>query len=271
MHIRFSVSIRIGGNLIKKYLILMLILIFPLPFFCNESSISVEEALKKFYNRTEWEKVKMEIEMTLVNRRGRERVRNFTLISKYFGKEIKMLFMFTSPLGVKGVKFLTFDKPDKEDERWLYLPSLKKVQRISGSSRNDYFMGSDFTYYDLTKRDTDNAEHKLLNKDEKSLFWIVESIPKKNYDIYGKLITTIRKDMLVPEKIEFFNRKGKLVKVMTSLKIEKVRDLWVVRKLEMKNVIKNHKTILEIKKISFDHEFKDEIFSPTRFSRTRIN
>lgn len=251
----------------------MLILAFPLFYFCNELSLTGKEVLEKFYNRTEWEKVKMEIEMTLVNRRGRKRVRNFVLFSKYYGKDIKMFFMFTSPSGVKGVRFLTFDKPDQEDERWLYLPSLKKIQRISGSSRNDYFMGSDFTYYDLTKRDTNNAKHKLIKdvEEKNSPFWIVESIPKKNYDIYGKLITKISKDKMVPENIEFFDRNGKLVKIMTALNIEKVRNIWIVKKLEMKNIIKNHKTILEIKKVSFDHIFKDEMFSPTRFSRIRIN
>ncbi len=257
--------------MIKRIFIFLLIVIYPSSLFNGETLMTGKEILEKFYKRTEWKKVEMEIEMTLVNRRGRKRVRNFVVFSKYFGKDLKMFFMFTSPSDVKGIRFLTYDKRDQDDERWLYLPSMKKIQRISGSSRNDYFMGSDLTYYDLTKRDVKKATHKLLNGEQGSPLWIIESIPVKNFDIYEKIVTKIRKKEFVPERIEFFGRNGKLVKVMSSLEIEKVRGIWFVKKLEMKNVIKRHKTILEVKKISFDRKFKDEIFTPSRFSRIRIN
>ncbi len=259
--------------MLKKIAVFTLIIIFHLFSFYLESADSGKEIMEKFYNRKVWPEVKMDIEMTLVNRRGRKRVRNFVLYSKYFGDCMKSLFEFTSPASVKGIRFLSFDRSmqQKSDERWMYMPSLKKIQRVSGTSRNDYFMGSDLTYHDLTKRDVNKAVHKLIEGSEtNSKFWIVRSKPEKNYDIYSEIVTKIRKKSLIPEEIKFFGKDGKLVKIMKLIKAEKIKGIWLMRKFEMKNVIKNHKTILEIKKISFDYKFRDEIFSPKRFSRTRL-
>lgn len=74
---------------------------------------------------------------------------------------------FEYPGDVKGTGFLTwdYDEPGKDDDKWLYLPAMKKTRRISGSSaRQDYFMGSDFTYDDMGSRSVDEDTHELLGR-----------------------------------------------------------------------------------------------------------
>ena len=85
--------------------------------------------------------------MTLINSGGKKRVRQVTAYSKDYGSEKKTVMMFTLPADVKGVGYLSFSYDDaaKSDDRWLYMPALKKAKRISGSSNQDYFMGTDFT------------------------------------------------------------------------------------------------------------------------------
>ena len=85
--------------------------------------------------------------MTLTNSSGKQRVREVTAYSKDYGSEEKTVMVFLLPADVKGVGYLSFsyDDASKSDDRWLYMPALKKAKRISGSSSQDYFMGTDFT------------------------------------------------------------------------------------------------------------------------------
>ena len=77
---------------------------------------------------------------------------------------------FTYPGDVNGTGFLTWDYDDmsKDDDKWLYLPAMKKTRRISGSSsKTDYFMGTDFTYNDMGSRNIDEDTHTLLREEDR--------------------------------------------------------------------------------------------------------
>ena len=54
---------------------------------------------------------------------------------------------------------------EKDDDQWLYLPALKKTKRIASGDKSGSFMGSDFTYADMTTRNLDNYDYTLLKED----------------------------------------------------------------------------------------------------------
>ena len=92
-----------------------------------------------------------EMQLTLVKKNGDKRERKMVSWAMDEGKDTKKIMFFTYPGDVKGTGFLTwdYDQAGKEDDKWLYLPAMKKTRRISGSSsKTDYFMGTDFTYDD---------------------------------------------------------------------------------------------------------------------------
>ena len=94
---------------------------------------------------------------------------------------------------LKGTGFLTwdYDNPDKDDDRWLYLPAMKKTRRISGSSaKQAYFMGSDFTYDDMGSRNVDEDSHQLLGEETIGghKCWKLEYTPKDKREIYSRKV-----------------------------------------------------------------------------------
>ncbi|MGD9211410.1 MAG: outer membrane lipoprotein-sorting protein, partial [Desulfobacteraceae bacterium] len=107
------------------------------------------------------------ITMTLINKSGRKRVRQVENYSKDYDKDKKSIMVFKTPADVRGVAFLSweYDIPSREDDKWLYMPAMKKVRRISGSSKNEYFMGSDFTYDDMGDRNVEEDKHTLLGEE----------------------------------------------------------------------------------------------------------
>jgi len=217
---------------------------------------------------------KMVMHMVLVNRRGRKRERLMVSLTKDYGKDSKSVFYFRKPADVKGVGFLTwdYDKVSREDDKWLYLPALRKSKRISGSSKNDYFMGSDLTYDDMGDRSVDEDTHRLLGSEKLDGHdcWILESKPKDKSYMYSKVVSRIRKDALIPVKSEFYDRQGKLLKTMTKTEIKKHQGFWVSYRTEVNNVQDRHKTIFEIKEAGFNVGLRNSLFRVTTLERGRL-
>lgn len=213
----------------------------------------------------------MDMVMTLINRSGKTRVREMVSYSKDYGKDTKTLFFFREPADVKGVGFLTWDynKASRDDDKWLYLPALRKEKRISGSSKNDSFMGSDLTYDDMGRRAVDEDTHTLIGEEnyEGHPCWVVESVPEdKNY-IYSKVISRVRKDALMKVKGEFYDRQGKLLKVLKVTDVRQHSGFWVSFRTEVENVQDRHKTVFEMKNVKFDTGLGDSFFQVSTLKR----
>lgn len=210
--------------------------------------------------------------MQLVNHRGATRERSILSYSMDLGKDSKSIMFFQSPADVKGTGFLSwqYDNPDKDDDKWLYLPAMKKVRRISGSSaKKENFMGSDFTYDDMGGRSVDEDEHTL--KGEETLkgltCWVVESKALEDDAVYSKTVSWIRQDALIPVKVEFYDRMGKLLKTLEASDISRENGFWTTRKLEMTNVQRNHRTVILIEKIEYDIAMNESLFTVPSLER----
>ncbi|MCG8318512.1 MAG: outer membrane lipoprotein-sorting protein [Cytophagales bacterium] len=95
--------------------------------------------------------VSRQMVMQLIDSGGSTRERTTRSFRTYDGADKKIAIYFEQPRNVRDTAFLTFDYAEagEQDDQLLYLPALRKVRRISGSDRGDYFMGTDFTYDDM--------------------------------------------------------------------------------------------------------------------------
>ncbi len=266
--------IRAGRN--SRYFIVAIIVVLlgaPITGFGSES-LTGREIMLRVDERPDGDDRKTVSRMILVNKRGKKRERVMLSFSKDYGKDTKTLFYFRKPADVKGVGFLTFNYDDlsRDDDRWLYLPALKKVRRISGSSKNDYFMGSDFTYDDMGGRSVDEDSHQLIKEDTINgiLCWVVESVSKDKDYMYSKVIRWIAQDSNVGVKAEYFDRQGDLIKTLTITDFKKHQGFWTVIKMVMKNHQEQHETVLEIDEIDYDSGLKDRLFKVSTLERGRI-
>lgn len=212
--------------------------------------------------------------MTLVNKRGRTRQRSMRVIKKKYGDDSKSIISFLEPADVKGIGFLAweYDNPEKEDDRWLYLPALKKSRRIAGSSKNDFFMGSDFTYDDMGDRNVDEDTHKLLRTEKQSdhLCWVIESSPREDNPMYSKVIHWIDQNALVSVKSEYYDRQGQLLKIFTVKDLKMHQKYWTIFEMEMENVQESHKTILAINEVEYNVGVKDNLFRVQILEKGRL-
>ena len=134
--------------------------------------------------------------MTLINKKGKKRVRDVVRYEKYYhgekGIDTKTIVFFEYPPDIRGTGLLLWSYKDikKDDDRWLYLPALKKIKRIAGESKNEYFMGTDFTYDDMGGRDVNEDKHILIGEEEIDgvKCYKIESIPIDKDNMYSKKI-----------------------------------------------------------------------------------
>nr|WP_329905125.1 outer membrane lipoprotein-sorting protein [Porphyromonas pogonae] len=232
----------------------------------SAQKLSGRDVAQKVKDRPDGDSRESELVMKLVNKRGSVRERKLISYSIDVGKDKKSIMFFLYPGDVKGTGFLTwdYDKVGKDDDKWLYLPAMKKTRRISGSSaKTEYFMGSDFTYDDMGSRNVDEDTHNLLGEEAVQGYkcWKLESTPKNNREIYSKKIAWIRQDCLIPIKVEYYDRMGKLHRKLELSNINKIDGFWLAQKMQMSNVQTGHQTVMEINNPKFNRKLDEAKFS----------
>jgi hypothetical protein len=235
------------------------------------------EIMQKVEDRDDGNSMISTLNMTLIDKHGKKRVREMLSYSKDIDKETKYTAMFfLNPSDVKNTAFLTFDYRDcdKEDDQWMYLSALKKTKRIPASDKDSSFMGSDFSYADLTDRMTEKYSYKILKesvikrKTGKVPVWVIESIPKtqKTIDMsgYKKAILYVRKDNFVIVRGKLIPKKIGITKYLDVRKLEKIDGIWVATQTSMitkqgKKTL--HKTLLTSSNIKMNPEIDKDIFT----------
>lgn len=217
-----------------------------------------------------------QLKMTLVSVKGgkeRRRSREMTIFEKRYENESfnsKSLIRFSQPAEVKGTGFLTWDRKGSDpDDQWLYLPALKKMKRIRAKEKTRNFLGTDFTYEDLSGRDLDADEYKLLGEDTMNGTdcYRVEAKPKEKNTRYSSRIIWVDKDRWLMKRVEFFDRKGRPLKVLNIPYHVKNGDYWTAIRLVMENLKTRHKTIMEVLKVDYDQGLGNEVFTESFLKR----
>jgi Outer membrane lipoprotein-sorting protein len=212
-----------------------------------------------------------DLTMVLTNKRGNERVRKLLTKRKEYGDgEAKSVAYFLSPSDVKGTAFLVWEHAKQPNDVFIYLPALKKIRRISSEQKHQSFMGSDFSYADMENEDVDDAEHRIASEEllNGKPCWVIESVPKPESDSeYGKLTSWVHKTEFIPYRVEFYDKKGKLYKVMEVLRAGPVGDEILPLHFSMEDVQKSHKTQIILDKIQLGQEIPDEEFTQRAIQR----
>jgi outer membrane lipoprotein-sorting protein len=176
----------------------------------------------------------------------------------------KTIMFFLTPADVKDTSFLSFSYSDgRDDDQWIYLPALKRVKRVASDSKNDSFMGSDFTYDDMGSRHPNEDTHKILRTEifEGQKCLVVESIPKEAKPAYARTLSWVVEDEWIGLKKEFYFSNGKLGKKLEIQGYEKVEEVWVITDMTMSNVDKGSFTRIQMLDVSFNNNLNDNVFT----------
>jgi outer membrane lipoprotein-sorting protein len=255
---------------------------FTLGLSILTSSLLADDAkaraiMEKVDARDDGKTLEEDMMMILIDKNGKKRIRNLHTYGKDFGVDEYSMMFFKSPADVKNTAFLTYDYDDasKDDDQWLYLPALKKVKRIPSSDKSSSFMGSDFSYFDMTDRNLEDFDFKLLKETKVRGHdaWMIESLPRTKKVIkesgYTKTVAIVRKDNYVVVRAINFMRNGKK-KYLDIKKLHKQGGVWLPDEMTMttkKGKSTIHKTVLKFKNIKLNNNISDAMFTTRRLEK----
>ena len=245
----------------------------------DNSSLTARQIMEKVDARDDGDRSTIDMEMVLIDKRGKQRTRNIRsfAMTKNERDEYSLMF-FISPPDVRDTGFLTYDydHDDKEDDQWLYLPALSKTKRIASSNRSDSFMGSDFTFADMTRRNLNSYDYTLMGEEEidGQVTWQIQSIPNNEDEIeetgYTKSILFVRQDNFVVVRSVNWMKKRDHFKYFDTKVLKEIDGIWVQTEVHMttKKAKKTlHKTVLRRNNVKFNQDIDEEMFTVRRLAK----
>jgi outer membrane lipoprotein-sorting protein len=253
--------------------------LISLALFCSVAGADdkARAIAQAVYDRDDGKTIIQDMKMVLIDKNNNQRVRSIKTFDKDFGKDSYRIMFFKTPADVKDTSFLTYDydDPRKDDDQWLYLPALKKVKRIPTSDKSSSFMGSDFSYYDMTKRSVDDYTYKILKhipvRGHDTT--MMESIPVNDDVIeesgYVKTIGLVREDIDMVVRSIGFLKNGER-KYLDVTKMHKQDGIWVIDEMVMttkQGKMTLHQTVLQFSNIEVNKPIDDDVFTTRRLEK----
>jgi hypothetical protein len=209
---------------------------------------------------------------TLVGPDGQARRRLTTGATKLQpnGVDNMRLVQFLAPADIKGTSTLLVEHAGAEDDLWVYLPALKKVRRLTASNKKDSFFGTEFSYGDMIGHKVDEWSHRVLREEpvDDAPCHVVESLPRTDAvranSGYSRRVTWLRKDSLVPVRVEAWDLAGQPLKRMhfSELRPAGADGRWQPMRMKAENLQTGHHTLIELTQFQADLKLDAQRFTP---------
>jgi hypothetical protein len=211
--------------------------------------------------------------MLLRNKQGQESTREIkTKTLELLDDGDKSLTIFNKPRDVKGTSFLSFSHSVGNDDQWLYLPALKRVKRISSRNKSGPFMGSEFSFEDLSSFELEKYRYNYLGDEHLNGLdsFMVEQVPVDENSGYTKRIVWLDKIAYRVQKIDFYDRKNSLLKTLTYNDYKQyLNKYWRADSALMVNHQNGKSTELKWDNYAFKTGLTDNDFNRNTLKRAR--
>lgn len=201
--------------------------------------------------------------MIIVDSQGRKQLRQFTILRKDVADngDQRMMVFFSRPTDVKDTVFRVEKHTDAkvDDDRWLYLPALDMVKRISAGDKRTSFVGSHFFYEDVSGRATAEDAFSLASEDDE--FYTLKAEPKNPGSVeFTHYLVSINKQTYLPMKIDFF-KNDKNYRRVETVKVKEISGFPTVVRSKVSDLDSGGYTLMEFRKIKYDVGLPDTVFS----------
>ncbi len=202
--------------------------------------------------------------MVLIDKDGNEKERELKIWTRHYAdKDDWSLLKFVTPAEIRNLGFLSL----ADDQMYLYLPAFDRVRRIASHARKESFAGSDLSNDDLSTGKY-TAHYSAEISSETDGQYVLELKRKPGSDrIYPRVVAWIDKSEFTSSKMELYDDQDKLWKINEVVN-EKIQNYWTPVQIRMKDVQKDHTTIMKITKIEYDTDLDDSVFTKRFLKRS---
>jgi len=216
--------------------------------------------------------MKAKVTMELVTEDGKKRTRVLSMLRKNTpgSRGQKYFLYFHEPGDVRRTAFLVWKYPENNDDRWIFVPAVNMVRRVAASDSRSSFVGSDFTYEDISGRDIAADTHTLVREEKlgEADCYVIESVPKTATE-YTKKLAWIDTRTFLPRKEEYYDTQNEVARVFTADAIDDISAgegasltrVPTVAKRTMKNVKSGHRTEVRFESVAYNLGLAEDVFA----------
>ena len=203
-----------------------------------------------------------EVRMIIADAQGRQQRRQFTVLRRDLddGGDQQFLVVFSQPSDVRGTVFLVDKHMNRDDDRWLYLPGLDLVKRISAGDKRTSFVGAHYFYEDVSGRRPSDDTHELIETTDEH--YVLRHTPVDGQSVeFAEYTTWIDRQTFLPMKIEYTNSAGKLYRRVEVFKVENIDGHPTVTTSRVSDLLTGGKTDMQFRFIKYDLGLPDQVFT----------
>ncbi len=201
----------------------------------------------------------VKLRMTLRTSRGATTTRDLRIRQLEVPADGDMIMViFDTPASIRGTSLLSHSHKDSTDDQWLLLPALKRVKKIASRNKSGPFVGSEFSFEDLSAQEVDKYIYRYLEQQQfgGQACHVIERRPLDEYSGYTKEIYWLDETELRVQKVEYFDRRDRPVKVLTIFDYQLYQEkFWKPGRMHMQNLNTQKSTDLEWQDYRFAQGF----------------
>ncbi|MDR0402894.1 MAG: outer membrane lipoprotein-sorting protein [Treponema sp.] len=211
--------------------------------------------------------------MIITAKNGSTTERRIDQYSKDGPNGSRMVVVFQSPANVANTRFLTMENRSGANDQWIFLPSLGKVRRIAASEGSGSFVGTDFSYDDISSadRNADLDTHTLLREENLNgkACYVIESKPKDRSYQYSKMVQWIGKNDQVNYRIDLFDKRGVHVKTLETLELKDIQGRLSPVRTRMTTLASGTNTTINVEILKYDDPIPEQVFTTSFLEKGR--
>jgi outer membrane lipoprotein-sorting protein len=181
------------------------------------------------------------------------------------------LTRFRTPAEVKNEAILFLENEKGENDILIYLPAYQKVRRIERAQQSASFMGSDFSYSDITSPHVDDYVDTLKGEEpcppvKEATCFKVEMKPAtdsiRERTGYSRILTWVRKDNFMVVQNENYDAMDALAKTAVLSEIERLPSgKWFTKKIAVTTKKDGGTTALHFSEVKTEAKIDESIFT----------
>ena len=209
-----------------------------------------------------------EVRMIIEDSQGRQQRRQFTVLRRDVedGGDQQFLVVFSRPSDVRGTVFLVHKHVAGDDDRWLYLPGLDLVKRISAGDKRTSFVGAHYYYEDVSGRRPHEDVHELVETGD--TYYVLKHTPKDPSVVeFASYTTWIDRQTFLPMKIEYENDAGRVYRRVEVFEVEEIEGHPTVTKSRVSDLDMNGHTDMQFRFIDYDIGIPADVFTERSLRR----
>ena len=217
------------------------------------------EYMAEIHDRAAFDDMAGQATLTLVSANGGTKVRVFRMASRRNDEgETDMILFMESPADMRGNGFLMLGRASRDDERYIYVPALRRVNKIVGAGRGGAFMSSDFSIDDIGRPDLDEWTWTFTGDADVGghACKVVEATPISDKVAretgYTKVVWYVDAALKTSRAADYYDKQGVRFKRMDVAEIQDLNGVPFATDMTMKHLGTGHSSRMTMEDLEVD-------------------